>query len=238
MTDRSSSRPPSAPGSSGRSRVSNGVACTRYARARRDGADGVRAVPGDHLDRHALGREVGDGVGGVGSQLLGEHDEGHRAQANRERLAVQGAGGARQREDTPPAGGQVRGPGQQPVLAAGEHDFRCSQHPGAVPGEAGRAPLARGGERHAVLARPLLQGREGLPDGGQRRIWFLAGGERAERRLGPRLVIEPDQAGTRPCGTMPTSAATVEVAASCRVSLVCSWLTTSSTATGGSAQVT
>ena len=43
---------------------------------------------------------------------------------------------------------------------------------------------------------------------------------------------------TSPCGTMPTSAATVEVAPSRTFSLVCSWLTTSSTATGGSAHVT
>ena len=45
----------------------DGVAGTGYARARRDGAHGVRAVPGDHLERHALRREVGDGLGGVGS---------------------------------------------------------------------------------------------------------------------------------------------------------------------------
>jgi len=44
---------------------------------------------------------------------------------------------------------------------------------------------------------------------------------------------------TSPCGTMPTSAATVEVALSLTVWwVVCSWLTTSSTATGGIAHVT
>ena len=44
---------------------------------------------------------------------------------------------------------------------------------------------------------------------------------------------------TSPCGTMPTSAATVEVAPSAHgLCGVCSWLTTSSAATGGSAQVT
>ena len=43
---------------------------------------------------------------------------------------------------------------------------------------------------------------------------------------------------TRPCGTMPTSAATVEVAPSRTVSWVCSWLMTSSAATGGIAHVT
>ena len=43
---------------------------------------------------------------------------------------------------------------------------------------------------------------------------------------------------TRPCGTIPTSAATVPVSASRTVSRACSWLTTSSTATGTIAQVT
>ena len=43
---------------------------------------------------------------------------------------------------------------------------------------------------------------------------------------------------TSPCGTMPTSAATVEAAPSPAVWWVCSWLRTSSTATGGIAQVT
>jgi hypothetical protein len=61
---------------------------------RRDRADGERAVPGDHLQRHALRREVRDGLGGVGSELLGEQDEGRRLQARRERLAVQRARGA------------------------------------------------------------------------------------------------------------------------------------------------
>ena len=66
-----------------------------------------------------------------------------------------------------------------------------------MPGEAGRAPLARGREGHRVLARPPLRRREGLPDGGQRRVAVLVVGERAERRLGRRLVIEPDQAVER-----------------------------------------
>jgi hypothetical protein len=39
----------------------DGVAGVGHARARRDGADGARAVAGDHLERHALGGEVGDG---------------------------------------------------------------------------------------------------------------------------------------------------------------------------------
>ncbi len=43
---------------------------------------------------------------------------------------------------------------------------------------------------------------------------------------------------TSPCGTMPTSAATVEVAPSRTVSWLYSWLTTSNTATGGIAHVT
>ena len=71
-----------------------------------------------------------------------------------------------------------------------------------MPGEAGRAPLARGRERNGVLACPPLRRREGLPDGGQRRVAGLVVGERAERRLGRRLVIEPDQAikGDGPVG--------------------------------------
>ena len=87
----------------------DGVAGLGHARARRDGAHGARAVPGDHLERHALRREVGDGLGGVGSQPLREQDKGDRAQARRQRLAVQGAVRVRQREDAPPAGGQVCG---------------------------------------------------------------------------------------------------------------------------------
>ena len=43
---------------------------------------------------------------------------------------------------------------------------------------------------------------------------------------------------TRPCGTMPTSAATVPVSASRTLSRACSWLTSSSAATGTIAQVT
>ena len=141
-------------------------------------------------------------VGCVRSQPLCEHDEGHRVQARRERLTVQGPWGVRQREDPPPAGGQVRGSRQQPVLAAGQHHFRRPQHPGAVPGEAGGAPLARGGKGHAVLARPPLRRRERLPDSGQRRVAGLVVGERAERRLRRRLVIHPDHAveGDGPVG--------------------------------------
>src|SRR6266481_3775411 len=132
-----------------------------------------------------------------------------------------------------------------------------------------------------ILARPPLRRWEGLPDGGQRRVAGLVVGERAERRLGWRLVIEPDQvvegdrpvgegaglvqahhvhpgqaldrgkllpstrrrasvtaatpnatlvSSTRPCGTMPTSAATVPMAASRSVRWPCNWLITSSTA--------
>src|SRR5690349_4161243 len=113
-----SSWAPSGPGSSGRSRAS--MASPAWDTPAR--ADGARAVAGDHLERHALGGEVGDGLGGVGSQPLREHDEGHRVQAVGERLAVQGPGGVRQREDPLPGGGQVCGLRQQLVLAAGQDD--------------------------------------------------------------------------------------------------------------------
>ena len=43
---------------------------------------------------------------------------------------------------------------------------------------------------------------------------------------------------TSPCGTMPTSAATVPVSAPATLSRACSWLTSNSTATGTIAQVT
>src|SRR5262250_846121 len=51
-----------------------------WPRAPRDGADGARAVPGNDLERHVLGLEVGDGFGGVGSEPLGQQDQCHRSQ--------------------------------------------------------------------------------------------------------------------------------------------------------------
>jgi hypothetical protein len=102
-----------------------------------------------------------------------------------------------EREDPLPAGGQVGGLRQQLVLAARQDHFRRAQHPGAVPGEAGCAPLTRGREWDGLLARPPLRRGDGLPDGGQRGVAGLVVGERAERRLSRRGVIKPDQAVER-----------------------------------------
>ena len=135
-------------------------------------------------------------------QPLGEQDEGRRPQARRERLAVQRARGACQHQDPPAAGGQPGGLRQLFLLAARQHHLRRSQHPGALAGEAGRAPLARRGERHGCLPRPPLRRRERLPDGGQRRVAVLVVGQRPECRPGRRLAVEPDEAveGDGPVG--------------------------------------
>ena len=73
---------------------------------RRDGADGERTVPRDHFHRYTLRREVRDGLGGVGPQLFPEQNKRYRPQALWKRLAVQRAGGVRQRKDPPTAGGR------------------------------------------------------------------------------------------------------------------------------------
>src|ERR1017187_5178395 len=82
--------------------------------------------------------------------------------------------------------------GQVFLASARQENLWCSQHPGAVPGEAGRAPLAGGGERHGRLPGPASGRREGLPDGGQRRVLVLVTGECAEGRFGWGVLVEPD----------------------------------------------
>ena len=78
-----------------------------------------------------------------------------------------------------------------------------------MPGEAGRAPLARRRERHLCLARPPGRRRESLPDGGQRGVLVLFVGERAERGLGRRLSVERDQ-GVERDGAVGQGAGLVE----------------------------
>ena len=79
------------------------------ARGRSDGADGVRVVAGDHLQRDALRREVRDRIGGVWPQPLSEQDEGSRPRIPREGLAVQRTLSMRQHDDSLPASGQHGG---------------------------------------------------------------------------------------------------------------------------------
>ena len=154
-TERSSSRRPSAPGSSGRSRASTGSVGVGQARPRRDGADGERAVPGDHLQRHALRREVRDGLGR--RRIAAARRAGRRPPPAGPAGATRRPAGPAARASTRtrrPLAARPGGLRQLFLLAAGQHHLRRSQHPGAVPGEAGRAPLARGGERHGVPAAP------------------------------------------------------------------------------------
>ena len=93
----------------------------------------------------------------------------------------------------------------------------------------GDGPVGQGAglvEAHARRPGPGLRRREAAAPGHWRRASVTAAAPKA-------MLVS----STSPCGTMPTSAATVEVAASCRSSLgSASWLRTRSTATGGIAQ--
>ena len=157
----------------------------------------MRAVSGDHLQRDALCREVGERFRRVGPEPLGQDDERCRPQAGRKRVSPERAFGMRQHQDAVAARGQLGRPRQLVVLLAGQHHLRRTKDPGAMSGEAGRAPLACRREGHGRRALPPARRREGLPDRTQRRVAVLVGGERPEGLRHRGLPAEPDQAVER-----------------------------------------
>ena len=85
----SSTAPARASASSGRWRASTGDAAPFTPTRAGHRGDGAGVVTRDDLDRHALGREVGQRLGGVGPQRLVQDEEGDRLQAGRQLRARQ-----------------------------------------------------------------------------------------------------------------------------------------------------
>ena len=192
-TERSSSRAPSAAGSSGRSRASTGSpAWGRPARAAT-----ALTVSGlsPEITFSATPWAAKYAMASAASDLSRSANTTNAAgrRPGGQRLTVQGPRGPGQHQDPAAASGEPAACDRYSCWPPGEHHLRRAQHPGAVPGEAGRAPLARRRERHRVPGAPTRRRREDLPDGGQRRVLVLLTGERAERRLGRRLIVERDE---------------------------------------------
>jgi len=146
------------------------------------------------LSAPRLGREVGDGLGprpGLSAPRAGTNAAARRF-LRRDSPSSDPRPG--QHEHPPAASSQPGGP------ATAGHDgqragtsSRRSQNPGAVPGEAGRAPLARRRERNGGLAGPSR------PAAGTPARWPPGSrsgpSRRRARRALPRrgLVVEPDE---------------------------------------------
>jgi hypothetical protein len=134
-----------------------------------DGADGLRAVPRDHLDRDVLRREVGERTPCLGPQPLAQHEQRDRlnaptvAEPFRDRQ-VRRVGPAKHEQPQPLRGARVGlGTGR---IRRRQQDVRRAEHPAASQRARARehraAPLARRGERHHVGQVPVPVALDGL----------------------------------------------------------------------------
>ena len=104
-------RRPCSSWSSGSSRASNPPSASGSPTRCRHRGDRARVVARDHLQRDALLVEVGERLGRVGADLLGEHDERRPARARPAAPRPSSAGVAvRQHQRAAPAGGELVGP--------------------------------------------------------------------------------------------------------------------------------
>ena len=158
-------------------------------------------VARDHLEGDALATEIGQRVGGIVTDLVGEADEGYRSQAlgragcllHRARIPQTRRRGGHQHH--PPTRGRfVVDALAHGVAIAGDdvgggaqQDFWRPQDPRAPWPEVGAAPLASRGERHPSRRLPVRRRRPPRADGVERGVRALFGARQGAEHLFDRL---------------------------------------------------
>ena len=140
----------SAAGSSGSCSPSSAGRSPGTPASRAIGADGRGRVAGEDLQVHVLLAEERDGLGRVGAQTLGEHDDPQRLHVGGERRVMAALGerrlGAAEREHAAPGARLLARPRSQRRVAAGEPLGRAEHE--LLVAEVERAPAAARAERH------------------------------------------------------------------------------------------
>ena len=123
-----------------------------YPGLQRHPGDGGGVVAGEYPQRHPLGAEVGQGLGGAGAQLVPQHHKSQRAQTGgQRRAAVRQAAALGQYQYPAPLsqpGCQLRLPGS---AIRPQHQFRRAQDQAAPVRQKRRPPFAGRGKRHLPL---------------------------------------------------------------------------------------
>ena len=154
-----------------------------------DRAHRVRVVAGDDHAADALLREVAQGIGGVGPDLLLEHEDRRRDEPVGQLLVDERGIGVREEQDPLTLGGEAVGFRAHRIVrtTVGPHHLGRAQHPRAAVSERHSTPFAAGRERRRPGADPSFGFRKRVAQRIQGRIAIVVGSERAQR-LGYGIV--------------------------------------------------